>query len=73
MRGAKNSNQIGSWGNQFGCCFGSRGAYFGGGVGKFGMTAPLMMIRFDVDPLINLTLERTDYIIHMNTATHTSI
>ena len=21
---------IGSWGNQFGCCFGSRGAHFGG-------------------------------------------
>ena len=25
VRGNQNSNQIGSWGNQFGCCFGSGG------------------------------------------------
>ena len=32
-RGANYSNQIGSWGNQFGCCFGSRGGGILGGGG----------------------------------------
>ena len=35
--GGKFSNQIGSCGNQFGCCFGSGGPTKGGA--KFGMTS----------------------------------